>query len=87
MLGVSRWVDPLLAEDIGLCRRQSTTVSGSVMSHYSPRGVMVVNTERALFVAHRESLAIGCEYRSMTTLRLRSGVTLCDLIEREGEGS
>ena len=48
---------------------------------------MVVNTERALFVAHRESLAIGCEYRSMTTLRLRSGVTLCDLIEREGEGS
>jgi len=57
------------------------------MSHHSPRSVIVVNTERALFVAHRESLPIGRDYRSVATLRLRSGVTLRDLIEREGEGS
>ena len=50
-----------------------------MMSHHLPRSVIVVNTERALFVAHRESLAIGREYRSGTTPRLRSGVTLRDL--------
>ena len=58
-----------------------------MMSRHLPRSVIVVNTERALFVAHRESLAIGREYRSGTTLRLRSGVTLRDLIERKGEGT
>ena len=57
------------------------------MSDHSPRSVVVVDTERALFVALCESLAIGREYRSVATLQLRSGVTLRDLIDREGEGS
>jgi hypothetical protein len=57
------------------------------MSCSSPRNVIVLNKERTLFAAHYESLPIGLEYRSVASLRLRSGVTLRDLIEREGEGS
>ncbi len=57
------------------------------MSCHSPRNVIVVDRERAPFVAPCESLAIGLEYRSVDTHQLRSGVTLRDLIEREGEGS
>ena len=57
------------------------------MSCRSPRNVIVVNREQAPFAAHYESLPIGPGYRSVATLRLRSGVTLRDLIEREGEGS
>jgi hypothetical protein len=65
----------------------STAASGSKMSCRSPRNVIVVKGERAPFAAHYESLPIGREYRSVATLRLHSGVTLRDLIEREGEGS
>ena len=57
------------------------------MSCCSARNVTVVKGERAPFAAHCESLPIGRGYRSLATLRLRSGVTLRDLIEREGEGS
>jgi hypothetical protein len=53
----------------------------------SPRNVVFVNRERAPLAAHYESLPIGPGYRSVATLRLRSGVTLHDLIERDGEGS
>ena len=63
------------------------SASGSVMSSCSPRNVIVAKEERAPFAAHFESLRIGREDRSVATLRLRSGVTLRDLIEREGEGS
>ena len=38
-------------------------------------------------LAHCESLPIGPEYRSVVTPRLRSGVSLRVLTEREGEGS
>ena len=37
--------------------------------------------------SHYESLPIGSGYRSVATLRLRSGVSLRVFIEREGEGS
>ena len=57
------------------------------MSCRSTRNVIVVNREQASFAAHYVSLPIGREYWSVATLRLRSGVTLRDLIEREGEGS
>jgi hypothetical protein len=56
------------------------------MSCRSPRNVMVVNRERAPLAAHYESLPIGPGYSPVITLRLRSGVTLRDLIENEGEG-
>ena len=52
----------------------------------SPRNVIVVKGEQAPFAAHCESLPIGREYRFVDTPRLRSGVTLRDPIEREGEG-
>ena len=57
------------------------------MSTRWPRNVIVARRTRAPFAAHWESLAIGRQYWSVATLRLRSGVTLRDLIEREGEGS
>jgi hypothetical protein len=53
----------------------------------SPRNVILTKRERAPFATHQESLPIGPEYRSVVTTQLRSGVTLRDLIEREGEGS
>ena len=64
-----------------------SAASGSVMSRCSPRNVIVAKRTRAPFAAHEESLPIGREYRSVGTPQLRSGVTLRDLIEREGEGS
>ena len=57
------------------------------MSARSPRNVIVANRERAPFGAHYESLPIGLGYRSVATLRLRSGVSLRVFTEREGEGS
>jgi hypothetical protein len=58
------------------------------MSCCSPKNVIVVNREQALFAARYESLPIGPGYRSMKRLdKTLSGVTLRDLIEREGEGS
>jgi hypothetical protein len=57
------------------------------MSRRSPRHVIVVNREQAQFAAHYESQPTGRERRPMATLRLHCGVTLRDLIEREGEGS
>jgi hypothetical protein len=52
-----------------------------MMSWRSPKNVIV-----APFAAHYESLPIGPGYVSVATLRLRSGVTLGDLVERKGEG-
>ena len=52
------------------------------MSCRSPRNVIVVKREQAPF-----PVPMGPEYRSVTTLRLHSGVSLRDFIEREGEGS
>jgi hypothetical protein len=54
------------------------------MTCRSPRNVILAKRERAPFAAHYESLQIGLWYRSVATLRLRSGVTFYDLIEREG---
>ena len=45
------------------------------------------STRNVIVVAPCESLPTGREHRSTATLRLRCGVTLRDLIEREGEGS
>ena len=49
--------------------------------------VTVAQRQHAPFGPHSGRLPIGREYRSVATLRLCSGVTLRDLIEREGEGS
>ena len=57
------------------------------MTCRSPENVILAKPERAPFAAYYESLPIGREYRSVATLRLCSGVTLRDLIEREREGS
>jgi hypothetical protein len=53
----------------------------------SPRNVIVAQLNRVPFAAHCEHLPIGRGYRSVATRRLRSGVSLRVLIEREGEGS
>jgi hypothetical protein len=58
-----------------------------MVSCCSPKNVIVVNRKQAPFASLYESLPIGPEYRPMATPRLRSGVTLRDLIERKGEGS
>jgi hypothetical protein len=58
-----------------------------MVSRWSPRNVIVAKVEGVPFAAHYESLPIRREHRSVATLRLRSGVTLRDLIEREREGS
>ncbi len=70
-----------------VCPATSTAASGPVMSCCSPNNVIVVNREQSPFAARYESLPIGPGYRPVATPRLRSGVTLRDLIEREGEGS
>jgi hypothetical protein len=49
--------------------------------------VIVLNREQAPFIARYERMLIGCEHRPTATPRVRSGVTLRDLIEMEGEGS
>ena len=46
------------------------------------------STLKVIVPAPYESLPSGCEHRLLSPRsRLRSGVTLRDLIEREGEGS
>ena len=57
------------------------------MSAGWPRNVILAKQERPPFAAHYESLPIGREFRSVATLRLRSGVSLRVFTEREGEGS
>lgn len=57
------------------------------MSCCPPRNVILAKEERAPFAEHYESLPIGPGYRSVDMPQLRSGVTLRDLIESEGEGS
>ena len=57
------------------------------MSWRSPKNVIVANRATERFAEHCESRPLGREYRSVATLRLRSGVTLRDLNEREEEGS
>jgi hypothetical protein len=59
--------------------------SGSKMSLCLPRNVIVANGERPPS-GDPESLPLRHEYPSVDTLRVRSGVTLRDLIEMEGEG-
>ena len=68
-------------------RQTGTAASGPVMSCRLPRNVIIANVEQAPFAAHYESLPIGRKYGCVATMRLRLGVTLRDLIEREGEGS
>jgi hypothetical protein len=58
-----------------------------MMSCRSPRNVIVAQVEQVPFAAHHESMPIGSGYRPVATLRLCSGVTLRDLIERKEEGS
>ena len=90
-MGVIRQVvGRLLADGTSAFRRLSATgtaAAGPVMSARSPRNVIVAKMTRAPFTADGESLPIGREYRSVVTLRLCSGVTLRELIERELEGS
>ena len=57
------------------------------MSCLSPTNVIVVNGDPCDHSALEEHLPIERDYRSVVTPQLRSGVTLRDLIEREGEGS
>ncbi len=49
---------------------------GPKMACRLPRKVIVVNEEQAPFAQHYGSLSIGRGYRSVATLRLRSGVSL-----------
>ena len=57
-------------------------------AHAAPAvNVIVAKGEPAPFGPRCESLPSERRYRSVDTLRLRSGVTLRDLIEREGEGT
>ena len=76
-----------IGEHGNVAARTGTAASGLVMSARWPRNVIVVNKERAPSSPPCESLPVGREYRSVTTDRLRAGVTLRDLIEREAEGS
>ena len=57
------------------------------MSAGWPRNVILAKRERPPFAAHYESPPIGREFRSVATLRLRSGVSLRVFTEREGKGS
>ena len=57
------------------------------MSAGAPRNVIVAKRDAARWASRCENLLIGDVYRFVANLRLRSGVTLCDLIEREREGS
>jgi hypothetical protein len=57
------------------------------MSGCSPRNVIVAQVERVPFAAHCERLPIRREYRFVDAPKIRSGVTLRDLIERKEEGS
>ena len=59
-------------------------LGGSVVSNRSPRNVIVANCEQAPFAVHFESPPVGPEVRSVVTHHFHSGVTLRDLIEREG---
>jgi hypothetical protein len=69
-----------------VCPATGTATPGSVMAHRSSRYVIVAKRATEPFAQHCEILLIGREYRFADTLRLRSGVTLCDLIEKKGEG-
>jgi hypothetical protein len=67
--------------------RQVPPRQRSKMSRRSPRNmIVVVNREQAPFAAHFQSLPREPEHRSLVTHQLCSGVILCDLIERKGEG-
>jgi hypothetical protein len=57
------------------------------MTGRSPRNVIVVNKEWAPLDARYDSPSLGPRYRPRAALQLRSGVSLCVFIEREGEGS
>ena len=57
----------------------------SMMSLCWPKNVIVANRAGERFARRSESL-LGREYRFVAAFRLRSGVTLRDLIEREREG-
>jgi hypothetical protein len=57
------------------------------MSGCSPRNVIVAQVERVPFAAHCERLPIRREYRFVDAPKIRSGVTLRDLIETKEEGS
>ncbi len=65
-------------------RQTSTAASGPKMSCRSPPNVMAFNRERVPFAAPCERLPIAPGHRSASTFRHHSGVTLRDLIERQG---
>ena len=56
------------------------------MSCRSPKKVIVVKREQALFAAHGERVTIGPGYRFVDTLQLGSSVSLRVFIVREVEG-
>jgi hypothetical protein len=58
----------------------------SKMSCRSLKNVIVAKREPAPLGPRCESPPMRREYRCVVTLELRPGVTLRDLIEREGEG-
>jgi hypothetical protein len=57
------------------------------MSRCSPRNVIVAQVEPVPFAVHCERTSIGPGYRSVTTLRLRSSVSLRVFTVRGVEGS
>ena len=86
---VRQGIDRLQAGSLApvVCLAIGIASTGPVMSCCSPRNVIVAQMERVPFAAHCERLPFGREYGSVPSLRLGSGMTLRDLIEREGEGS
>jgi hypothetical protein len=89
---LTKHAEPAICSALGRCGTATATYrrggsGGSVVSNCSPRNVIVASREQAPFAVHFESLPTGPEYRSVVTHQLHSGVTLRDLIEREGEGS
>jgi hypothetical protein len=70
---------------VALPGKQVPPFKGSKMSCRSQRNMIVAKMERPPSAAPCAGLPTGREHRPMATLRLRCGVTLRDLIEREGE--
>jgi hypothetical protein len=63
--------------------------TGTAALGYSPRNMILGEMKRAPFAEHYEGLPIGTRVpiRVRDTPQLRSGATLCGLIETEREGS
>ena len=70
-----------------LARNRHQPLWGRVISRCSPSDMTIVNTERAPSSPTIPRTVDLTSVPVRATFRLRSGVTLRDLIEREGEGS